>query len=170
MKVSNASRPVRQSARSWCSDVVRAACLKLIVSAGALSSEPPTLLTEGSMSVLARRSEYLIETYRRKAWCSTRRISIPRPSGMQSSGRHLHSSSSRNSASSDCCGPALASVLYVDPAGAFDLDWQIRILFIVIVGGAGTLEGPLIGTAIYFLKQLAEALITHIFGFHNISY
>ncbi len=56
------------------------------------------------------------------------------------------------------------------PAGAFDLDWQIRILFIVIVGGAGTLEGPLIGTAIYFLKQLAEALITHIFGFHNISY
>jgi branched-chain amino acid transport system permease protein len=48
------------------------------------------------------------------------------------------------------------SVLYVDPAGAFDIDWQIRILFIVIVGGVGTLEGPLIGTAIYF--ALREAL------------
>lgn len=42
------------------------------------------------------------------------------------------------------------SVLYVDPTGAFDLDWQIRILFIVIIGGAGTLEGPIIGTLIYF--------------------
>jgi branched-chain amino acid transport system permease protein len=51
------------------------------------------------------------------------------------------------------------SVLYVDPAGAFDIDWQIRILFIVIVGGAGTLEGPLIGTAIYFL--LREFLQDH---------
>lgn len=42
------------------------------------------------------------------------------------------------------------SVLYVDPAGAFDLDWQIRILFIVIIGGVGTLEGPIIGTLVYF--------------------
>lgn len=42
------------------------------------------------------------------------------------------------------------SVLYVDPTGAFDLDWQIRILFIVIVGGVGTLEGPIIGTIVYF--------------------
>jgi branched-chain amino acid transport system permease protein len=42
------------------------------------------------------------------------------------------------------------SVLYVDPTGAFDIDWQIRILFIVIVGGVGTLEGPIIGTLIYF--------------------
>lgn len=42
------------------------------------------------------------------------------------------------------------SVLYVDPTGAFDLDWQIRILFIVIIGGVGTLEGPIIGTLVYF--------------------
>lgn len=45
------------------------------------------------------------------------------------------------------------SVLYVDPAGAFDIDWQIRILFIVIVGGAGTLEGPFIGAFIYFVLR-----------------
>jgi branched-chain amino acid transport system permease protein len=42
------------------------------------------------------------------------------------------------------------SVLYVDPSGAFDIDWQIRILFIAIVGGIGTLEGPIIGVLIYF--------------------
>jgi len=42
------------------------------------------------------------------------------------------------------------SILYVDPVGAFDLDWQIRLLFIVIVGGVGTVEGPIIGTIIYF--------------------
>jgi branched-chain amino acid transport system permease protein len=52
------------------------------------------------------------------------------------------------------CGVAGAiyylSVLYIDPSGAFDIDWQIRILFIVIVGGVGTLEGPIIGTLIYF--------------------
>jgi branched-chain amino acid transport system permease protein len=42
------------------------------------------------------------------------------------------------------------SVLYVDPSGAFDINWQIRLLFIVIVGGVGTIEGPLVGTLLYF--------------------
>lgn len=47
------------------------------------------------------------------------------------------------------------SVLYVDPSGAFDIDWQIRVLFIVIIGGLGTIEGPIIGIAIYFgLREL----------------
>lgn len=47
------------------------------------------------------------------------------------------------------------SVLYVDPSGAFDIDWQIRVLFIVIVGGLGTIEGPIIGIVIYFgLREL----------------
>ena len=47
-----------------------------------------------------------------------------------------------------CGGVYYLSILYVDPAGAFDLDWQIRLLFIVIVGGVGTVEGPIVGTAI----------------------
>ncbi len=47
------------------------------------------------------------------------------------------------------------SVLYVDPVGAFDLAWQIRILFIVIVGGVGTLEGPFVGTLIYYVLRSA---------------
>jgi branched-chain amino acid transport system permease protein len=59
------------------------------------------------------------------------------------------------------CGIAGAvyylSVLYVDPVGAFDLDWQIKVLFIVIVGGVGTLEGPIIGTLLYFgLREMFQ--------------
>lgn len=61
--------------------------------------------------------------------------------------------------SATICGVAgglyYLSVLYVDPSGSFDIDWQIKILFIVIVGGVGTLEGPMLGTAIYFgLREL----------------
>jgi branched-chain amino acid transport system permease protein len=49
------------------------------------------------------------------------------------------------------------SVLYADPSGAFDLSWQITMLFIVIVGGVGTLEGPIIGTLLYFgLRELLK--------------
>lgn len=43
------------------------------------------------------------------------------------------------------------SVFHVDPGGAFDPNWMVIMLFIVIIGGVGTIEGPVIGTAIYFL-------------------
>lgn len=47
------------------------------------------------------------------------------------------------------------SILYVDPSGAFDIEWQVKLLFIVIVGGVGTLEGPILGVLIYFgLREL----------------
>ena len=43
------------------------------------------------------------------------------------------------------------SVFHVEPGGAFDPNWMVIMLFIVIIGGVGTIEGPIIGTAIYFL-------------------
>lgn len=43
------------------------------------------------------------------------------------------------------------SVFHVEPGGAFDPNWMVVMLFIVIIGGVGTVEGPIIGTAIYFL-------------------
>lgn len=43
------------------------------------------------------------------------------------------------------------SVFHVEPGGAFDANWMVIMLFIVIIGGVGTVEGPIIGTAIYFL-------------------
>jgi branched-chain amino acid transport system permease protein len=56
------------------------------------------------------------------------------------------------------CGAAGAtyfmSTLFIDPNAAFDVNWTVILLFIVIVGGIGTLSGPVIGTAIYFaLRQ-----------------
>jgi branched-chain amino acid transport system permease protein len=40
--------------------------------------------------------------------------------------------------------------LYVSPAAAFDVNWVVYMMFIVIIGGIGTLEGPILGTAIFF--------------------
>ncbi|WP_406227075.1 branched-chain amino acid ABC transporter permease [Pseudomonas siliginis] len=44
--------------------------------------------------------------------------------------------------------------LRISPDAAFNLqDWTAVVIFIVIIGGIGTLEGPLIGTAIYFVLR-----------------
>ncbi len=40
--------------------------------------------------------------------------------------------------------------LSMGPGQAFDPNWVVAMLFITIVGGIGTLEGPIIGTIIYF--------------------
>lgn len=42
------------------------------------------------------------------------------------------------------------NVLRISPSSAFDLNWVVAAIFIVVIGGIGTLEGPLIGTAIFF--------------------
>lgn len=48
--------------------------------------------------------------------------------------------------------------VFVQPYKAFAIDWTVKLVFIIIIGGIGTLEGPIIGTLIYvFLSQyLAE--------------
>lgn len=45
------------------------------------------------------------------------------------------------------------SVFHVEPGGAFDPNWMVIMLFIVVIGGVGTVEGPVIGTAAYFLLR-----------------
>jgi branched-chain amino acid transport system permease protein len=53
-------------------------------------------------------------------------------------------------------GCGLAGAVYftaqlaMGPGQAFDPNWVVAMLFITIVGGIGTLEGPIIGTAVYF--------------------
>lgn len=42
---------------------------------------------------------------------------------------------------------------FVQPDDAFSLNWSILISFMVIIGGIGTIEGPIIGTLIYVLLQ-----------------
>lgn len=43
--------------------------------------------------------------------------------------------------------------LRVSPDAAFSIEWSSLIIFIVIIGGVGTIEGPIIGTVIYFLLR-----------------
>ncbi len=42
----------------------------------------------------------------------------------------------------------------ISPDAAFSvLDWTADIIFIVVIGGIGTIEGPLLGTAVFYLMQ-----------------
>ncbi len=42
------------------------------------------------------------------------------------------------------------SILRISPNAAFDANWVVASVFIVVIGGIGTLEGPILGTAIFF--------------------
>jgi branched-chain amino acid transport system permease protein len=44
--------------------------------------------------------------------------------------------------------------IFIQPYSAFGIDWTVRLVFITIIGGIGTIEGPIIGSFIYvFLHQ-----------------
>jgi branched-chain amino acid transport system permease protein len=52
------------------------------------------------------------------------------------------------------CGAVFyLSALHVDPSGAFDPNWVVIMLFVVVIGGVGTIEGPFFGTAVYFVMR-----------------
>jgi branched-chain amino acid transport system permease protein len=42
------------------------------------------------------------------------------------------------------------NVLRISPTAAFDLSWMVAGIFIVVIGGIGTLEGPIVGAVIFF--------------------
>jgi len=43
--------------------------------------------------------------------------------------------------------------LRISPDSAFAINWTITVVFIVVIGGLGTIEGPLIGSVVYFLLR-----------------
>jgi branched-chain amino acid transport system permease protein len=50
--------------------------------------------------------------------------------------------------------------LFVAPAQSFDVNWVVSMLFIVIIGGIGTLEGPIIGVIVFFgLRELVTDVL-----------
>jgi branched-chain amino acid transport system permease protein len=55
------------------------------------------------------------------------------------------------------CGLAGAviylNLVFVEPAAAYDINWTAYMIFIVVIGGIGTIEGPIIGTIIFFALQ-----------------
>ncbi|MHB0978845.1 MAG: branched-chain amino acid ABC transporter permease [Thermoleophilia bacterium] len=47
------------------------------------------------------------------------------------------------------------NLLRVQPEGAFSLNWSALMIFTVVIGGVGTIEGPILGALIFFgLQQL----------------
>lgn len=43
--------------------------------------------------------------------------------------------------------------LRISPDAAFSIEWTVLMIFIVTIGGIGTIEGPIVGTAVYFLLR-----------------
>jgi branched-chain amino acid transport system permease protein len=43
--------------------------------------------------------------------------------------------------------------IFIQPFSAFGIDWTVRLVFITIIGGIGTIEGPIIGSLIYVILQ-----------------
>jgi branched-chain amino acid transport system permease protein len=41
----------------------------------------------------------------------------------------------------------------ISPGAAFDINWTSNVIFIVVIGGIGTLEGPIVGTIVFFLLR-----------------
>ena len=53
---------------------------------------------------------------------------------------------------------AIGALIYITkiritPSAAFDINWTVTIIFIVVIGGIGSIEGPIVGTLIFFLLR-----------------
>ena len=60
--------------------------------------------------------------------------------------------------------------LYVSPAAAFDVNWVVYMMFIVMIGGIGTLEGPIIGTVVFFgLRELITDQLGYSAGWYLVA-
>jgi branched-chain amino acid transport system permease protein len=55
------------------------------------------------------------------------------------------------------CGLAGAVIalnnLRVQPDAAFTVNWSAYMIFIVVIGGIGTIEGPIVGAIVFFALQ-----------------
>lgn len=57
-----------------------------------------------------------------------------------------------------CGTSAIGALIYmtklrISPSAAFDINWTTTVIFIVVIGGIGTIEGPIIGTIVFFLLR-----------------
>lgn len=57
------------------------------------------------------------------------------------------------------------NLAYIKPASAFSIEWTVSMVFIVIIGGIGTIEGPIIGSIIYIILR---QYLYNFPGFNNI--
>jgi branched-chain amino acid transport system permease protein len=45
------------------------------------------------------------------------------------------------------------NIAFIQPNAAFSIDWTVSMVFIVVIGGIGTIEGPIIGAIIFVLLR-----------------
>jgi len=45
------------------------------------------------------------------------------------------------------------NILRISPNAAFDVNWTAYVIFIVVIGGIGTIEGPILGTILFFVLR-----------------
>ncbi|MDR0875870.1 MAG: branched-chain amino acid ABC transporter permease [Clostridiales Family XIII bacterium] len=45
------------------------------------------------------------------------------------------------------------NIAYIKPGAAFGIDWTVCMVFIVVIGGLGTIEGPIIGAVVYVILR-----------------
>ena len=53
------------------------------------------------------------------------------------------------------CAGAISylNTMFINPYAAFSVEWSALLIFVVIIGGIGTIEGPFIGVLFYFLLR-----------------
>ncbi|MEW6663748.1 MAG: branched-chain amino acid ABC transporter permease [Thermodesulfobacteriota bacterium] len=57
-------------------------------------------------------------------------------------------------------GVLYLNTVFIQPFEAFGIGWTVNLLFIVIIGGIGTLEGPIVGAIIFvFLQQFLSEYV-----------
>jgi branched-chain amino acid transport system permease protein len=59
---------------------------------------------------------------------------------------------------------SLLGGLVVQPGNAFSPDWTVVMTFVVVIGGIGTLEGPLLGAIIYFVLRQVLTVVFPLSG------
>ena len=50
-------------------------------------------------------------------------------------------------------GVVYLNTIFIQPFEAFGIGWTVKLLFIVIIGGIGTIEGPIAGAIIFVILQ-----------------
>ena len=65
---------------------------------------------------------------------------------------HRSTSSPRSAARSPARSIYL-QLLRIQPTAAFGVDWTAGMIFIVVIGGLGRIEGPILGTIVFFALQ-----------------
>jgi branched-chain amino acid transport system permease protein len=44
-------------------------------------------------------------------------------------------------------------LLRIQPTAAFGVDWTVKMIFVVVIGGLGRIEGPIVGAVVFFVLQ-----------------